>query len=72
MIQSGTFSLKAWLDKIRTDLPPVWLNGIGYWPIVDFISYKLVPMQWIPLFVNFASFVWTIYLSLMSNRSKEA
>jgi len=70
MIQSGNFSLKAWLDKIRNDLPPVWLSGIGYWPIVDFISYKVVPMQWIPLFVNFASFVWTIYLSLISNKSK--
>jgi len=70
MIQSGSFSLGAWLSKIKTDLPGVWASGLGYWPLVDFISYKVVPVQWIPLFVNFCSFVWTIYLSLVANRGK--
>mmetsp|Transcript_18142 Transcript_18142/g.39219 ORF Transcript_18142/g.39219 Transcript_18142/m.39219 type:complete len:316 (-) Transcript_18142:496-1443(-) len=70
MIQSGSFSLGAWVSKIRSDLPAVWASGLGFWPVVDFISYKVVPVQWIPLFVNFCSFVWTIYLSLVANRSK--
>ena len=72
MIQSGTFTLTSWLSKIRTDLPGVWVSGLGYWPLVDFISFYVVPVQWIPLFVNFCSFIWTIYLSLVANNSSKA
>lgn len=70
LIESGTFTLGSWISKIKNDLPGVWASGLGYWPLVDFISYKVIPVQWIPLFVNFCSFVWTIYLSLVANRSK--
>jgi len=68
LMQSGDFSLKNWLQKIRADLPGAWLAGIGYWPIVDLLSYSVVPVKWIPLFVNGASFIWTIYLSLVANK----
>jgi protein Mpv17 len=68
MIQSGSFSVGGWLQKVQQDLPAVWASGLGFWPFVDFISYKIIPVQWIPLFVNFCSFVWTIYLSIVSNR----
>jgi hypothetical protein len=44
------------------------LGGVFYWPIVDLISYSLIPIKLIPLFVNMASFVWTIYLSLVANK----
>lgn len=70
MIEAGTFSLGGWFHKIKNDLPGVWASGLGYWPLVDFVSYKVIPVQWIPLFVNFCSFVWTIYLSLVANRGK--
>ena len=68
MIQAGSFSVGGWLQKVQQDLPAVWASGLGFWPFVDFISYKIIPVQWIPLFVNFCSFVWTIYLSIVSNR----
>lgn len=68
LIQSGSFTLSNWVEQIRSDLPGVWASGLGFWPLVDFISFKVVPMQWIPLFVNFCSFVWTIYLSLVANK----
>jgi protein Mpv17 len=67
MVRHGDFTLGGWYDKVRCDLPAVWRAGLGYWPLVDFISYKIVPVRWIPLFVNFCSFVWTIYLSVVSN-----
>lgn len=70
MIQSRSFSVGAWLQKVKNDLPAVWASGLGFWPFVDFISYKVIPVQWIPLFVNFCSFVWTIYLSIVSNRNR--
>ena len=70
LLQSGDFSLGAWWSKIRNDLPGAWLAGVGYWPIVDLISYSVIPVKLIPLFVNMASLIWTVYLSLVANRGK--
>lgn len=72
LIQSGDFSLKTWWQKIRSDLPGAWLAGVGYWPIVDLISFSIVPVKWIPLFINMASFIWTIYLSLVANKKSSS
>jgi protein Mpv17 len=71
LLQSGTFSLGSWLQKIRQDLPGAWAAGLSFWPLVDLVSYSLIPAKWIPLFVNFCSFVWTIYLSMVANRRRE-
>eukprot|EP00531_Pseudo-nitzschia_arenysensis_P004835 CAMPEP_0116126704 /NCGR_PEP_ID=MMETSP0329-20121206/6468_1 /TAXON_ID=697910 /ORGANISM="Pseudo-nitzschia arenysensis, Strain B593" /LENGTH=284 /DNA_ID=CAMNT_0003620793 /DNA_START=63 /DNA_END=917 /DNA_ORIENTATION=- len=68
LMQAGDFSMKNWGRKIRQDLPGAWLAGLGFWPIVDLLSYSVVPVKWIPLFVNMASFIWTIYLSLVANK----
>ena len=71
LMQSGTFSIGNWLTKIRQDLPGAWAAGLSFWPLVDLVSYSLIPAKWIPLFVNFCSFVWTIYLSTVANRRRE-
>lgn len=70
LMQSGQFSLRSWFQKIRSDLPGAWLAGVGFWPLVDVISYSLIPVKWIPLFINMCSLVWTVYLSIVANRSK--
>ena len=62
--------LRALPGKIKSDLVAVQLTGVCFWPFVDFISFALIPVTYIPLFVNFASFVWTIILSLKSRRIK--
>ena len=67
-MQGGDFSLKNWRNKIRQDLLGAWLAGLGFWPIIDLLSYSVIPVKWIPLFVNMASFIWTIYLSLVANK----
>jgi len=72
LMQSGEFSLFNWLQKIKSDLFSVWAAGLGFWPIVDFVSYAYVPKPFIPLFVNSCSFLWTIYLSLVANRNAAA
>lgn len=64
LVQSGTFSLPNWFQKIRADLPSAWLAGVGFWPIVDLVSYLFISPQWIPLFVSVCSFFWTTYLVL--------
>jgi hypothetical protein len=66
LIQSRTFTISNWIQKIRNDLPSAWIAGAGYWPIVDLISYSYVPPQYIPLFVNICSFFWTTYLVVKS------
>lgn len=68
LMQNGTFSLANWGAKIRSDLPGAWLAGSAFWPLVDIISYSLIPVRMIPLFVNLCSLIWTIYLSIVSNK----
>lgn len=68
LMQGGSFTIKNWISKIKADLPGAWLAGVGFWPLVDFISYSLVPIKFIPLFINMCSFIWTIYLSTVANR----
>lgn len=68
LMQGGTFTMSNWVSKIKSDLPGAWLAGVGFWPLVDFVSYAIVPIQFIPLFINLCSFVWTIYLSMIANK----
>jgi len=70
LIQAKSFTLQNWMTKIQTDLPRAWVAGLSFWPLVDLISYSMVPKNYIPLFINFCSFVWTIYLSIVSNQKK--
>ena len=72
LLQSGTFSIGNFLSKVQRDLPGAWKAGLGFWPLVDLVSYSLIAPQYIPLFVNFCSFCWTIYLSIVANRSVSA
>ena len=67
-MQSGQFNLGNWVQKIKRDLPGAWISGLGFWPLVDFISFSVIPVKFIPLFINLCSFVWTIYLSTVANR----
>ncbi len=68
----GLQGLGQWPAKVRQDLLPTQLAGCGYWPFVDLISFSVVPLIYIPLFVNFCSFIWTIFLSLKANRGLKA
>lgn len=72
LIQSGNFSLSNWASKIKSDLPGAWAAGLGFWPLVDLVSYSMIAPMWIPLFVNMCSLVWTIYLSTIANRPKSS
>jgi protein Mpv17 len=68
LLQDGSFSIGNWVKKIKSDLPGAWLAGVGFWPLVDFVSFALVPIKFIPLFINLMSFIWTIYLSMVASR----
>lgn len=68
LMQSGSFTLGNWFKKIKNDLPQAFISGAGFWPLVDLVSYSLIPIKFIPLFINMCSFVWTIYLSVIANK----
>lgn len=61
--------LKQWPAKCKQDLISTWAAGLCFWPFVDLVVYSLLPVAWIPLGYNVASFFWTIYLSLQAARS---
>ena len=71
LIQCRNFSLGTWLEKIKSNLFRAWASGLGFWPLVDLVSYSLLPPQWIPLFVNLCLFIWTFYLLLIANKSNQ-
>jgi len=70
LLQDKSFTFMNWWTKIQVDLPRAWLAGLSFWPLVDLVSYSIVPKDYIPLFVNFCSFIWTIYLSIVANQKK--
>ncbi|KAJ8609805.1 hypothetical protein CTAYLR_007179 [Chrysophaeum taylorii] len=52
--------------KVKADLLDVQLTGLAYWPFVDMLCLSLIPVPYIPVAINLASFLWTIFLSLRS------
>jgi len=64
--------LKQLPTKVKQDLFVTWASGLGYWPFVDLICYSIVPVKWIPLGYNIASFFWTIFLSIQASRVVKA
>jgi protein Mpv17 len=63
-----SFTFASFKNKVVSDLPSVWTSGLGYWPLVDLIGYGYVNPNYMPLYVNGASFVWTVYLSGVTNK----
>ena len=54
--------------KLKQDLIKTWAAGLCFWPFVDLVVYSFLPVKWIPLGYNVASFFWTIFLSLQAAR----
>ncbi len=65
-----SFTFASFKNKVVSDLPSVWTSGLGYWPLVDLIGYGYVNPNYMPLYANGASFVWTVYLSGVTNNNK--
>ena len=64
--------LKQLPGKIRQDLFVTWASELCFWPFVDLVYYSMLPVKWIPLGYNVASFIWTIFLSLQAARGVTA
>ncbi|KAL1199300.1 Peroxisomal membrane protein PMP22 [Cardamine amara subsp. amara] len=58
------------LARLKRDLLPAMFNGVMYWPLCDFITFRFFPVHLQPLVSNSFSYVWTIYMTYMANREK--
>lgn len=56
--------------RLERDLIPTLLNGLMYWPICDFLTFKVIPVHLQPLMNSSFSFLWTIYLTYMAGLEK--
>ncbi|MQM14023.1 hypothetical protein Taro_046950 [Colocasia esculenta] len=58
------------IARLKRDLPPTFVNGLIYWPMCDFITFRFVPVRLQPLVSNSFSFIWTIYITYMASLKK--
>lgn len=56
--------------RLKRDLVPTIVNGLMYWPICDFITFKFVPVHLQPLVSNSFSYLWNVYLTYMASQQK--
>ncbi|EPS64697.1 hypothetical protein M569_10085, partial [Genlisea aurea] len=56
--------------RLKRDLIPTLRNGILYWPLCDFVTYKAIPVHLQPLLNSSFSYLWTIYLTYMASLKK--
>ncbi|KAK9287848.1 hypothetical protein L1049_016290 [Liquidambar formosana] len=51
-------------SKVRKDYPTVQLTAWRFWPIVAWMNYQYVPVQFRVLFQSFVGSCWAIFLNL--------
>ncbi|CAI8604838.1 unnamed protein product [Vicia faba] len=61
---------KEIVARLKRDLLPTLLNGVMYWPICDFITFRFIPVHLQPLVSNSFAYLWTIYMTYMAGLEK--
>ncbi|PIN15272.1 Peroxisomal membrane protein MPV17 [Handroanthus impetiginosus] len=56
--------------RLKRDLLPTMINGIMYWPVCDFVTFKFIPVHLQPLVTNSFSYIWTVYMTYMASLTK--
>ncbi|KAJ8645304.1 hypothetical protein MRB53_007052 [Persea americana] len=56
--------------RLKRDMIPTLINGLVYWPVCDFITFRYIPVRLQPLVSNSFSFLWTIYITYMASLKK--
>ncbi|CAN0927137.1 PXMP2/4 family protein 4 [Linum grandiflorum] len=60
------------MARLKRDLLPTMLNGVMYWPLCDFITFRFIPVHLQPLVSNSFSYLWTVYMTYMASKEKVA
>ncbi|XP_057959887.1 peroxisomal membrane protein PMP22 [Malania oleifera] len=56
-------------SKVRKDYPSVQLTAWRFWPIVNWVNYQYMPLQFRVLFHSFVASCWSIFLNLKARSS---
>ncbi|XP_059286657.1 uncharacterized protein LOC132040062 [Lycium ferocissimum] len=56
--------------RLKRDLLPTMMNGLMYWPLCDFLTYKVIPVHLQPLANSAFAYAWTIYLTYVASSQK--
>ncbi|CAH1450453.1 unnamed protein product [Lactuca virosa] len=56
--------------RLKRDLIPTMINGVMYWPVCDFITFRFVPVHLQPLVSNSFAYIWTCYMTYMASLEK--
>ncbi|RWR97597.1 peroxisomal membrane protein PMP22-like protein [Cinnamomum micranthum f. kanehirae] len=56
-------------NKVRKDYPSVQLTAWKFWPIIGWVNYQYMPLQFRVLFHSFAASCWAIFLNLKARSS---
>ncbi|KAE8076076.1 hypothetical protein FH972_014749 [Carpinus fangiana] len=51
-------------SKVRKDYPSIQLTAWKFWPIVAWVNYQYMPLQFRVLFHSFVASCWAIFLNL--------
>ncbi|KAK9323624.1 hypothetical protein V1517DRAFT_91964 [Lipomyces orientalis] len=73
-VSMGVLQLHSW-DQIKEDLRTKWwrtmVGNYAVWPAVQFVNFRIVPLDYRLMFVNIVSIAWNAFLSWFSTTSIE-
>ncbi|KAI3769982.1 hypothetical protein L6452_01100 [Arctium lappa] len=58
------------VGRLKRDLIPTMINGVMYWPVCDFITFRFIPVHLQPLVSNSFAYIWTVYMTYMASLEK--
>ncbi|GJZ46823.1 PXMP2/4 family protein 4-like protein [Tanacetum coccineum] len=58
------------ISRLKRDLIPTMINGVMYWPLCDFITFRFIPVHLQPLVSNSFAYIWTVYITYMASLEK--
>ncbi|XP_076919212.1 uncharacterized protein LOC143579921 isoform X2 [Bidens hawaiensis] len=56
--------------RLKRDLVPTLINGVMYWPVCDFITFKFIPVHLQPVVSNSFAYIWMVYVTYMASLEK--
>ncbi|CAK8572085.1 unnamed protein product [Lathyrus sativus] len=52
------------MSKVKNDYPSVQMTAWKFWPVVGWVNYQYMPLQFRVLFHSFVASCWAIFLNL--------
>ncbi|XP_034256893.1 mpv17-like protein isoform X2 [Thrips palmi] len=59
------------INETREKFLPTWQTAVCVWPFVQTVNFRFIPEKNQIPFVSLCSFLWTVFLAYMKQRSQE-